>query len=155
MLLELILPLSLGGCLLSVVVRGSAFTDFFHTILIAAAVDDFLAVGRGDHSLLNVDKKFAALRVGTSSKRYISLGLSFPSAASHWGLPSSEEFPCPIFVLSRFCEMCVAVTTITTAWPHQTKHNDEIWRPRILSSLSGLELFLWELSFFVNWVCVV
>lgn len=47
--------------------------------------------------------------------------------------------------------MCVAVTTITTACgrPHQTKQNDEIRRLKMLSSLSGLELF-YELSFFVH-----
>lgn len=47
--------------------------------------------------------------------------------------------------------MHVAVTITTVCGrPHQTKQNDEIRRLRMLSSLSGLELFLYELSFFCS-----
>lgn len=106
----------------------------------------------GGRSLLNVgQKKFPREGLEFSLRSVASpSGSVFPSAASHWGLPSSEEFACPSFVLSRSREMCVAVTTFTTACgrPHQTKQNDKIWRPRMLSSLSGLELFI-RVKFFL------
>lgn len=99
-----------------------------------------------DRSLLNVGQKFYHVKGFEFLLKNVvrSSGSVFLSAASHWGLPSSEEFPCPSFVHSRSYKLCMTVTDFTTACgrTRQTKQSNETRRPRMLSLLSGLELFI-------------
>lgn len=99
-----------------------------------------------DRSLLNVGQKFYHVKGFEFLLKNVvrSSGSVFLSAASHWGLPSSEEFPCPSFVHSRSYKLCMTVTDFTTACgrTRQTKQSNETRRPRMLCLLSGLELFI-------------